>query len=92
MLGGKFIRKSLKTSTFEKALKTILLWEGGGPTDPETPRGPITVQDAVRGYLEDAKARNLGEVLAPGCNGSRSSPAPFSRYSPACFSHFCLMA
>jgi integrase/recombinase XerD len=57
MLGGAFIRKTLKTSNYEKAVKTIHQWESDG--QPVSPIGPVTVERAVTAYLEDAKARNL---------------------------------
>jgi len=60
MLGGRFIRKSLKTANYETAVETIRQWEGNRQQEPSD-RGPVTVQNAVKNYLEDAKARNLGE-------------------------------
>ena len=61
MLGSQFIRKSLKTSNFETAIQTIRQWEGKGQVEAKT-EGPVKVEDAVKGYLEDTKARNLGEA------------------------------
>ncbi len=61
MLGSEFIRKSLKTSNFETAIGTIRQWEGKGQVETKA-AGPVRIKDAVKGYLEDAKARNLGEA------------------------------
>jgi integrase/recombinase XerD len=60
MLGGRFVRKSLKSSNYEDALRTIRQWEGEGQPAP-TDRAPITIKGAVEAYLSDAKDRNLGE-------------------------------
>jgi integrase/recombinase XerD len=62
MLGTKFIRKSLKTSNFETAIDTIRQWEGAGQLQSPKGRAPLAVDEAVRTYLEDAKARNLREA------------------------------
>jgi integrase/recombinase XerD len=61
MLGGQFIRKSLKTSNYEKAARTINQWESEGK--PEKPADhAVAIREAVTAYLEDAKARNLREA------------------------------
>ncbi len=57
MLAGAFIRKSLKTANYEKAIKTVHEWESEG--QPVSPIAPVTVEQAVTAYLEDGKARNL---------------------------------
>src|SRR6266852_435154 len=58
MLRSAFIRKSLKTSTYETAMKTLLEWEAG---ESAKDQAPVTVEAAVKAYLDDAKARNLQE-------------------------------
>ncbi len=60
MLRGQFIRKSLKTSNYEKAVKAIHQWEG--EAQPVSPTSLVTVEEAVTTYLEDAKARNLEDA------------------------------
>jgi len=62
MLGDKFIRKSLKTSNFETAINTVRQWAGQGELNEPKAKAPIGVQEAVKTYLDDAKARNLGEA------------------------------
>jgi integrase/recombinase XerD len=62
MLAGRFVRKSLKTSNFETAIATIRQWSGEGRADEPSANRLLTTEDAVKRYLEDAKARNLGEA------------------------------
>ena len=62
MLGDQFIRKSLKTSNFETAISTVRQWVGEGHLNEPKAGAPIGVEEAVKTYLEDAKARNLGEA------------------------------
>jgi integrase len=58
-LNGKFIRKSAKTRSWEKAEEARRTWEkDGAPTQPSA----IALEQAIEDYLADAKARELREA------------------------------
>lgn len=57
---GIYIRRSLKTKSWEKALtKAREIEASEDPTPPPPKEEPITVQEAVKEYLADARAREL---------------------------------
>jgi hypothetical protein len=59
VLDGKFIRKTAKTRSWEKAEELKRTWEvADSPKSAE----PITIEAAVEAYLKDAKARELREA------------------------------
>lgn len=55
MLNGAFVRKSLKTSNYEKALVVIREWEMAGSPQAEK---LTTIEEAVAAFLRDIGARN----------------------------------
>jgi integrase len=62
-LEGSYVRRSLKTSSWERAATKIrALEEAGDPAPPPPKDEPVTVQQAVKEYLADAKARELSEA------------------------------
>jgi len=62
-LEGTYVRRSLKTSSWERAATKIReLEEAGDPAPPPPKDEPVTVQQAVKEYLADAKARELSEA------------------------------
>src|SRR5690242_12225899 len=54
---GHYIRRSLKTSSWERAQGKVLEMEAHGPERPESRR--IPVEQAIREYLADAEARGV---------------------------------
>ncbi len=58
-LEGKFIRKSAKTRSWEKADELKREWEEVESTEKAE---PVAIDAAVQAYLEDAKARELREA------------------------------
>ncbi|MGA2434556.1 MAG: phage integrase SAM-like domain-containing protein, partial [Bryobacteraceae bacterium] len=54
-LGGEKIRRALATPNWEKAQEIVRQWEAAAEILPE----PITVAEAVRKFIADAKDRNL---------------------------------
>jgi integrase len=57
-LNGVFIRKSLKTSSYERAIAVICEWETSGSTRDEK---PITIEEAVAAFMRDIGVRNWQE-------------------------------
>src|SRR5438105_1067595 len=62
MLNAVFVRKALKTSNEEEALRIIRRWEGEGQPDESKDRAPASIQLAVATYMDDTKARNLSDA------------------------------
>ena len=62
MLNGVFVRKALKTSNEEDALRIIRRWQGEGQPDEPKDRAPASIQVAVTAYMDDTKARNLSDA------------------------------
>lgn len=55
-----YIRRSLKTKSWEKAVtKACEIEASEAPTPPPPKEEPIPVEEAVREYLADARAREL---------------------------------
>jgi integrase len=62
-LDGSYIRRSLKTKSWEKAVtKARVIEASEDPTPPPPREEPITVEQAVKEYLADARARELREA------------------------------
>jgi integrase/recombinase XerD len=60
---GTYIRRSLKTKSWEKAqAKARQIDDSGHPAPPSPREEPVTIEKAVTEYLADAKARELGEA------------------------------
>ena len=61
-VGGTYVRRSLKTKSWERAQAECTRLEEVRDPAPEKPRpAGITIPDAVRAYLQDAKDRGLRE-------------------------------
>ncbi len=59
-VGGAYVRRSLKTKSWERAQTECYRLEAVRDPAPEKPRPVgITIPDAVRAYLQDAKDRGL---------------------------------
>jgi len=56
MLNGAFVRRSLKTSSYERAVALIRDWETAGAVKEEK---PIPIEEAVAAYMRDVGARNV---------------------------------
>jgi len=70
-------------------------WIGVNVQDPawkDITANAIDAQMAAKGWQKVASGGDMSvSAMGATCNGSRSSPAPFSRYFPACFSDSCRM-
>jgi integrase/recombinase XerD len=64
MVGDKYVRHSLKTRSWERAVAKVRKMEATeDPTAaPATKDEPVTIERAVNEYLADANARELGEA------------------------------
>ena len=61
-VGGAYVRRSLKTKSWERAQAECNRLEEVRDPSPEKPRPVgVTIPDAVRAYLQDAKDRGLRE-------------------------------
>jgi hypothetical protein len=60
--GGEYLRKSLKTKSWERAQILSKALEESPEKSPETKAGPVTIEHAVTEYLADGKARELAEA------------------------------
>ncbi len=59
---GKYVRRSLKTKSWEKATRINKEIDESQNPDPKPKDEPVSVVQAVEEYLADAKARELGEA------------------------------
>ena len=59
---GKYVRRSLKTKSWEKATRIKKEIDESQNPDPKPKDEPVSVVQAVEEYLADAKARELGEA------------------------------
>src|SRR5882762_9323062 len=62
MLNGVFIRKALRTSNYERALKIVRDWEAEG--EAQEWAAPVTVDQAAGDFLADIAARHLNDSTA----------------------------
>ena len=61
-VGHAYVRRSLKTKSWERAQAECIRLEQARDPSPEKPRPVgVTIPDAVRAYLQDAKDRGLRE-------------------------------
>jgi hypothetical protein len=63
-VGGKYVRLSLKTHSWERAVAKMRKMDATeDPTPPPAKKDePVTIERAVNEYLADAEARELGEA------------------------------
>jgi integrase/recombinase XerD len=60
--GGEYLRKSLKTKSWERAQVLSKALEESPEKSSETKAGPVTIEHAVTEYLADGKARELADA------------------------------
>ena len=95
-LAGAYIRRSLKTKSWERAqAECHRLEEADNPAPKKTQGSGITIQEAVESYLQDGKDRGLREATLYKLNiifrkqfltwaaNRRFTPAPGSRHGCA---------
>ena len=63
-VGGKYVRLSLKTHSWERAVAKVRTMDATEDPIPASAKKdePVTIERAVNEYLADAKARELGEA------------------------------
>src|ERR1022692_1069018 len=91
MIGGKMIRRGLKTSNWQRATQTINEAEARGtweaPEAPPQSQGP-TIEEAIEKFLLDARSRlrpptvKKYEVLLKRARGSRRQAASIRPSTP----------
>jgi integrase/recombinase XerD len=59
-LDGKYIRKSLKMQSWERAVKQLALWEATGLAEEK--KAPLLLAEAVAAYLNDMHDRGLSPI------------------------------
>src|ERR1700730_16342439 len=64
MVGDKYIRHSLTTRSWERAVVKVRQLDAAEDPNPVPAKkdDPVTIERAVNEYLADAKARELGEA------------------------------
>ena len=59
-LDGKYMRKSLKMQSWERAVRTLAMWEAAGIAEEK--KAPISIAEAIAAYLNEQHDRGLSPV------------------------------